>query len=175
VVGSKPGNSNHSKTSILEFLRLHLLLLLGIRWPKLEVINSRLGTSQEGLSVHLLLVFPRFEDSADDDPLGPPLGRGLPDGIDGVKCGHIVGGEGSEDLGEEPSDGGEHGGAAVGEFGSAGPVGRDVVAEAEGVELRINKNNSVRSDESDKLSHKIMSPGSRDRTDQVDVLWRIDE
>jgi hypothetical protein len=58
VIGDKSSNSNHSETSILNFLRPHLLLSLSICWPKLEVIHSWLGTSQERLSIKLLIVFP---------------------------------------------------------------------------------------------------------------------
>lgn len=138
MVGGKSGNSNHSKTSILELLNPHLLLLGGFGRPKLEVIDGWLGTSQEGLSFQFTLVFPGFEDTADQDPLGPPLGISLEDGIDGVSGGDVLGVEGSKDLGEDPSDSGKHGGAAVGEFGSAGPISGDVVTEAKGIELRRN-------------------------------------
>jgi hypothetical protein len=130
VVRNKSSNSNHGKTSILKFLQLKLLLLGGIGRPKLKVVNSWLSSSKEGLSLHFLLVLPSLKDTADNDPLGPPLRIGLKNGIDGVGGGNILGVEGSEDSWEEPSDGGKHGRAAIGEFGSAGPVGWDVVAEA---------------------------------------------
>lgn len=40
-------------------------------------------------------------------------------------------------LGKEPSDGGKHCGAAIGELGPACPVNWDVVTEVEGVELMM--------------------------------------
>ena len=135
MVGDQSSNSDHCKTSILQFLQLHLLLRFGIRRIKLEVINRRLGTSQEGLSVELCLVFPRFEDTTENDKLGPPLGIGLEDGIDGVGGGNVLGVEGSKHLGKEPANGGKHGGAAIGELGSASPVSGDVVTQAEGIKL----------------------------------------
>jgi len=130
VVRDKSSNSNHGKTSILKFLQLKLLLLSGILRPKLKVVNSWRSSSKEGLSRHFLVVLPRLEDTADNDKLTPPLRIGLKNGIDGISGGNVCGVEGSEDFGEEPSDGGEHGGAAIGEFGSTGPVGWDVVTEA---------------------------------------------
>lgn len=139
MVGNKSSNSNHSKTSILELLNPHRLLPFGVGGPKLEVVNGWFSLSQEGFAVHLCVVFPGFEDSAKNDELGPPLGIALKDGIDGVSGGDVLGVEDSEDLGEEPSDGGKHGGAAVGEFGSAGPVNGDVVTEAKRVELERSR------------------------------------
>lgn len=130
MVRNKSSNSNHGKTSILKFLQLKFLLLSGIFRPKLKVVHSWLSSSKEGLSLHFLLVLPSLEDTAENDKLSPPLGIGLKNGIDGISGGNICGVEGSEDLREEISDGGEHGRAAIGEFGSAGPVGWDVVTEA---------------------------------------------
>jgi hypothetical protein len=148
VIGDKSSNTNHGKASILKFLRPQLLLLLCVSWPKFKVVHRWLGTSQERLSVKFLVVFPTFEDSADDEELGPPLGIGLEDGVDGVGGGHILGVEGSEYLGEEPSNGGKHCRTAIGELGPASPVSRNVVTEVEWVKLMgvvdvnetINKN-----------------------------------
>ena len=135
MVGDQSGNSDHCKTSILKFLQLHLLLRFGIRRIKLEVIHRRLGTSQEGLSVELCLVFPRFENTAQNDKLSPPLGIGLKDGIDGVGGGNVLGVEGSKHLGPEPANGSKHGGTAIRELSSASPVSGDIVTEAEGIKL----------------------------------------
>lgn len=143
MIGYQTSDSNHSKASILELLHPHLLLLGGICRPKLKIIHSRRAVSQEGLAILLLLEFPSLEDSTDHDPLGPPLRVGLEDGIDGVGGGHILGVEGSEDLGEEPADGGKHGGTAVGEFGSTGPIDWDVVAEAEWVKLKKKRYDQI--------------------------------
>ena len=137
VIGDKASNSNHSKTNILKFLRPHLLLPLCVFWPKLEVIYRWFGTSQEGLSIKLLVVFPVFEDSADDEKLSPPLRIGLKDGIDGVGGGHVLGRKGTEYLGKEPSNGGKHCRTAIGELGPACPVNWDVVTEVERVELMM--------------------------------------
>ena len=123
------------QTSVLELLQLEALLRLGIVGPDLEVIHGRFGAAQERLAVELGLVLPRLEHAAEDDELGPPLGIGLEDGIDGVGGGDVLGREGAEELGEDPADGRKHGGAAVGELGAAGPVDGDVVTEAEGIEL----------------------------------------
>lgn len=84
MVGSEASNSKHSKTGVLKLLGLQVILCLGIIGPNLKVVNGRLAASQEGLAIELLLVFPCFEDSADNEELGPPLGISLHDGIDGV-------------------------------------------------------------------------------------------
>jgi hypothetical protein len=111
-------------------------LPFGIRRIKLEVINRRLGTSQEGFSLELCLVFPRFKDTTENDKLSPPLGIGLKNGIDRVGGGNILGVEGSEHLGPEPANGGKHGGTAIGQLGSTSPVSGDIFTQAEGIELR---------------------------------------
>lgn len=113
MVRNKSGNSNHGKTGILQFLQLKFLLLSGILRPKLKVVHSWLSSSKEGLSLHFLLVLPSLEDTADNDPLGPPLRISLKNGIDGISGGNVCGVESSEDSGEEPSDGCEHGGAVA--------------------------------------------------------------
>ena len=69
--------------------------------------------------------------------MGPPLRIGLEDGIDGVGGGHVLGVERSEHLGEEPTNGCKHCRTAIGELGPACPVSWDVVAEVEGIELKI--------------------------------------
>jgi hypothetical protein len=137
VVGDQSGNTDHCKTTVLQFLRLHFLLRFGIRRIKLEVIHRRLSTAQEGLSVELRLVFISFEDTTEKDKLGPPLGISLEDGIDGVGGGNVLGVESSEHLGKEPANGGKHGGTAIRELGSACPVGGYIVTEAEGIKLSV--------------------------------------
>ena len=137
MVRNKSSNSNHGKTSILKFLGLELSTLFGVCRPKLKVVHRWLISSKEGLSLHFPLVLPSLKDTADKDPLGPPLRISLKNGIDWVGGGNVCGVEGSEDLWEEPSDSGEHGGAAVGEFSSAGPVSWDVVTKAKRVKLLL--------------------------------------
>ena len=136
MVGHKSSESNHCKTSILEFLLFKISSALVVSGVKLEVVNSWLSSAKVGLSLKSLLVLVSLKDTAEEDKLGPPLGIGLHDSIDGIGGGDVSGVEGSENLGEEPTNGGEHGGAAVGEFGLAGPFGRDVVTEAKGIELK---------------------------------------
>jgi len=45
MIGSKTSNANHRKACVLEFLKLHFLLLRRILWPELEVIDCRLESS----------------------------------------------------------------------------------------------------------------------------------
>ena len=135
MIRHKSSKSNHGQPSILQLLHLEIIPRRLVRRPKLEVIHRRIISPKEGLALRFLLVLPSLEDSANQNPLGPPLGIGLEDGIDGVGGCDVLGVEGAEYFGEEPADGGEHGGAAVGKFGATGPVYGDVVAETEGVEL----------------------------------------
>ena len=135
MVGNPTGDSDHGKASVLELLHSQAFLGFGVDGPHFQVVNGRFGTAQEALSLHLLVVFPTLEDTADDDELGPPLRIGLEDGIDGVGGCDILGIEGSEHLREDPPDSSKHGGASVGEFGSTGPVSGNVVTEVKRVEL----------------------------------------
>lgn len=132
--GQEGGDADHGEAAVLELLELHLpalVLLLGVA---LEVVDDGLTLAGVGLALEGALVLDGFEGSAEDDELGPPLGVGLEDGGHGVGGGDVLGVEGAEGVGEEPADGGEHGGAAVGQLGLAGPLGGDPLGEVEGVE-----------------------------------------
>jgi len=132
--GSHP---DHRKTSVFQLTTTHEHLSVVIQLiPDLEIINGGLvGFPGVGFSVEFGVVLPCLDGSAEDDELCPPLWIGLEDGVDGVGGGDVGGIEGSEILGPDPSDGGEHGGAAVGEFGLAGVFGGDPLVEFPGVVL----------------------------------------
>ena len=130
MVRNKSSNTNHGKTSILQFLQLELLSLGCIGRPKFKVVHCWFIPSKEGLTLQFTLVLPSLKDTTDYHPLGPPLWIGLEDSIDGVGGGNICRVECSKELREEPSNGGEHGRTAIGKFSSAGPVCWDVVTEA---------------------------------------------
>mmetsp|Transcript_24690 Transcript_24690/g.69306 ORF Transcript_24690/g.69306 Transcript_24690/m.69306 type:complete len:264 (-) Transcript_24690:85-876(-) len=118
VAGCERGNSEHGQTSVLQLLHGHVLLLLVVHLlPVAGPVKGGLlvDLSGEGLAFHLSAVLDSLDDGAEHDELGPPLRIGLEEGVD------WVGGvnrsvEGSELLWEDPSDGGEHGGASVGQF-----------------------------------------------------------
>lgn len=134
VSGQEGGDADHGEAAVLELLHLHLpalVLLLGV---SLEVVDDGLALAGVGLALEGALVLDGFEGAAEDDELGPPLGVGLEDGGHGVGGGDVLGVEGAEGVGEEPADGGEHGGTAVGQLGLAGPLGGDPLGEVEGVE-----------------------------------------
>ena len=134
VSGEEGGDADHGETAVLELLELHLpalVLLLGVA---LEVVDDGLSLAGVGLALEGAPVLDGLEGAAEDDELGPPLGVGLEDGGHGVGGGDVLGVEGAEGVGEEPADGGEHGGAAVGQLGLAGPLGGDPLGEVEGVE-----------------------------------------
>mmetsp|Transcript_4921 Transcript_4921/g.13949 ORF Transcript_4921/g.13949 Transcript_4921/m.13949 type:complete len:313 (-) Transcript_4921:184-1122(-) len=134
VGGQEGGDADHGEAAVLELLELHLpalVLLLGVA---LEVVDDGLAVAGVGLALEGLLVLVGLEGAAEDDELGPPLGVGLHDGAHGVGRGDVLGVEGAEGVGEEPTDGGEHGRAAVGQLGLAGPLGGDPLGEVERVE-----------------------------------------
>lgn len=122
--------TNHCKPSILQFLQLQFCASLLIIRPQSGPVQYRNISSSEALSLVGFVEFPCLSNSAQDDELGPPLGIGLNNGVDGIGGGDIVAVEGSVDLGPEPSNVGKHGRTGVGKLNLTGPLGGDVFSEA---------------------------------------------
>ena len=136
VVGQESSNTDHSKTSILQFFDCHGFLSFGIHFVPLSgPVNTGWAVSGEGFALQFGLVFDAFNDAAKENELGPPLGVGLQNGLDGVRGGHVLAIKGANELGPEPANVGQHGGTAIGEFGLAQKVGRDPLGQAHGIVL----------------------------------------
>lgn len=128
------GDADHGEAAVLELLHLHLPALVLVGGVALEVVDDGLPLAGVGLALQGLLVLVGLEGAAQDDELGPPLRVGLEDGGHGIGRRDVLRVEGAEGVGEEPADGGEHGRAAVGQLGLAGPLGRDPLGQVERVE-----------------------------------------
>ena len=128
------GDADHGEAAVLELLHLHLPALVLFGGVALEVVDDGLPLAGVGLALQGLLVLVGLEGAAQDDELGPPLRVGLEDGGHGIGGRDVLRVEGAEGVGEEPADGGEHGRAAVGQLGLAGPLGRDPLGQVERVE-----------------------------------------
>jgi len=135
--GNKSSDSKHSKTSVLELLKLNLPAALLIGGVHPHPVDSRLSTSSGRLALELSTVLVRLNDTAEDDELSPPLKISLSDGSDRI-INRYISLEMSEILGEDVSNGGEHSRASIGELGGASAVSGDPVAEVEGVELKVD-------------------------------------
>mmetsp|Transcript_5471 Transcript_5471/g.8049 ORF Transcript_5471/g.8049 Transcript_5471/m.8049 type:complete len:211 (+) Transcript_5471:2107-2739(+) len=122
--------TNHSKPSILQLLQLQFGATLLIIRPQSSPVQYRGFSSSEALSLVSFVEFPCLANSAQEDELGPPLGVGLHDGVDGIGGGDIVAFESSVDLGPEPSNVGKHGRTSVGKLDLTGPFGGNVFGEA---------------------------------------------
>ena len=134
VVGGEGGDGDHCEAAVLKLPELHLptpALVFGVG---IHPIDDRLSVSSVRLTIEGRLVFKGLDGAAKDDELGPPLRVGLEDGGHGIGRRDVLRVEGAEGVGEEPADGGEHGRAAVGQFGLAGPLGRDPLGQVERVE-----------------------------------------
>ena len=139
----KGSESNHSETAILKLLGAHVVLILHAL-PQIQVVNGRFTLAREGLALQFRIVLDRFNDSTEEDKLGPPLWVGLQNGIDWVGGGNIVGLECSDEGREEPTNCGKHGGATVGKFSLAGVFNRNPFGQVQRVELKQGKQETVR-------------------------------
>ena len=135
--GDHATDGDHGKTAVLELLELHLLLLLGVAGVEAEGVEGvvtgaavvALGHAGVGGEGHGL-----DEGDPEEDLL-----HGVREGIvgvddlgDGLEA-ELLAGD-ADELRDDEADGGEHGGAAVGQLGLAGPLGGDPLGEVEGVE-----------------------------------------
>jgi hypothetical protein len=136
VVGDGSSNTNHGQTSVLEFLQAHVLLFLSIHLiPLLGPVNGRRAITREGLAFLFTTVLDGFNGSAKEDELRPPLGISLHNGINRVRGCHVLRVKGTNDLGPEPTDSRQHGGAAIGKFGPAKVIHRSPLRQTDGVKL----------------------------------------
>lgn len=118
VVGNKSSNANHCQASVLQFLRGQIFSGFFVSLcPALGPVKGGLlvNLAGEGLALHLTTVLDALDDGTENDELCPPLWIGLEECLDGV------GGidrsiEGTNDLGEGPADGCQHGRTSVGQF-----------------------------------------------------------
>ena len=125
--------------SVLKFLQAHVFLGLVVQsGPGVGVVNDSGSFAGVGLSFQFTLVLDGFDGTAENDELGPPLRIGIQDGLDGIRGGDIVAVEHVE-LGEDPSNSGEHGRSAVAEFGLAKVFGRSPLGKSSRVELHTTK------------------------------------
>lgn len=137
IIGEESSNTDHSKTSVLQFLGCHGFLSSSIHSVPLPgPVNGSRAIASVRLALLLSSVLDAFDGSAEDNELCPPLRVGFHDSLDGVLGGHIVGVEGTNVFGPEPSNGGQHGGASIGQFGFAKVFNGGPLSQVKGVELQ---------------------------------------
>jgi len=141
VVVNHTTNGQHGKPSVVEFLQLHGSLFIrrlanrqshGIK-AKIAGNTGRLG--KHGFHGDIALVGPEFKDTHPEDDLQHGTGSYGEDGLVGVfDEGHA--GERNVLLGHE-TQAGQHGSAAMLDFGFAEPLDVEELGESKGVKADI--------------------------------------
>ena len=122
--GNHTADGDHGKTAVLELGKLHLLLLLGVGGVEAEGVEGEVaGTSVVALGHAGVGGEGHGLDEGDpEEDLLHGVGEGImsvDDLGDGLEA-ELLAGD-ADELGDDETDGGEHGGAAVLELGLAEP------------------------------------------------------
>jgi hypothetical protein len=142
VVVDHTTDGQHSQTSILDFLQLHLshlvltLILCQSQRVESKVSWLTLGVSEHGLHGDISLVCPEFQDTHPDDDLQH---GGSSNDIGGkVSVINVLVAWKSPPLLQDESEGSKHGRASMLDFGLTEPLDVEVVRETKGVEANIS-------------------------------------
>mmetsp|Transcript_25340 Transcript_25340/g.72980 ORF Transcript_25340/g.72980 Transcript_25340/m.72980 type:complete len:207 (+) Transcript_25340:254-874(+) len=161
VVSGERSNSDHSKTSILKFLHGNIFSLGSIHLaPLLGPVDGGflIDLTGVGLPVNFRSVLHGLDGTAEDDELGPPLRISLGEGKDGVRGinGSV---ESSHKLGEQPTNGGQHGRATVGQLSLSKVLNRSPLCQVKGIEDLSGSLGSNSSDSRQVSGQLRRSPG----------------